>query len=475
MVDRIQNRYYDIKRGNNDTDSFSPISSSIQMFSPISVGSIQNGTNPFLPFSSMLTDKFVKSDEKTVTVGDFKQGYTNDCWLLAAIKSLSLSPSGKQQLNEMIKINDDNTYTVTFANGKKFNISENELKDDNVKLANGKDAHNKSMVYINNVFPYVKFKINPNITYSKGDKYTKLIEIAANKYVHELSEKAIKEGYLQHGNYTVDNYPLNETDIFGDVSHYITKDVDISKLSEQDILYIATHSDSWINNLKNKGISHHAYSVKFIDKENKKIHLINPHNTKEEPLIISFDDFYKRYAMIALRGNYKETASKTNIEYNINNSDFEQNIINIVKSLGVKNFDACFVATGDNFQSSLEITSQLYENGANYIVSKASDDMQVKFLMKLGANEVIFPEHDMADRLAQRFNMHNVFNYIEISNNLVVYETGIDDVWIGKSIVELDIRKKYQINVLAIARADGVTVTAEPGYIFEEGDLDGIN
>ena len=96
--------------------------------------------------------------------------------------------------------------------------------------------------------------------------------------------------------------------------------------------------------------------------------------------------------------------------------------------------------------------------------------MQVKFLMKLGANEVIFPEHDMADRLAQRFNMHNVFNYIEISNSLVVYETGIDDAWIGKSIVELDIRKKYQINVLAIARADGVTVTAEPGYVFEKGD-----
>ena len=267
----------------------------------------------------------------------------------------------------MIKINDDNTYTVTFANGKKFNIQEDELKEDKVKLANGKYAHNLSMVYINNFYPYVVFKIYPNITYSKGDKYAKLIEIAANKYVHELSEKAIKEGRLQPDNYTLDNHPLNETDIFGDVSHYITKDVDISKLSEQDILYIATHSDSWINNLKNKGISHHAYSVKFIDKENKKIHLINPHNTKEEPLIISFDDFYKRYAMIALRGNYKETASKTNIEYNINNSDFEQNIINIAGKQKNSCSEAAYAVAYINYFRSIEDKTRLTMHIANMI------------------------------------------------------------------------------------------------------------
>ncbi|MCQ2087549.1 MAG: TrkA family potassium uptake protein [Bacilli bacterium] len=143
---------------------------------------------------------------------------------------------------------------------------------------------------------------------------------------------------------------------------------------------------------------------------------------------------------------------------------------NIVKSLGVQNYDACFVATGENFQSSLEITSLLYENGAKYIASKASDDMQVKFLMKLGANEVIFPEHDMAERLAQRFNLSNVFNYIEIAQNLVVYETGIDDKWVGKTIVDLDIRKKYQLNILAIKKCDHETVMAHPHYEFAKGD-----
>ena len=86
----------------------------------------------------------------------------------------------------------------------------------------------------------------------------------------------------------------------------------------------------------------------------------------------------------------------------------------VIHSLGINNFDICFVTIGDNFQSSLEITSLLKEAGAKYIVSKATVDMQAKFLKQIGADEVVYPEHDMAIRLAIKHNANNVFDYIEI-------------------------------------------------------------
>ncbi len=142
----------------------------------------------------------------------------------------------------------------------------------------------------------------------------------------------------------------------------------------------------------------------------------------------------------------------------------------VLRSLGVNNFDVCFVAIGENFQSSLEITSLLKELGAKYVVSKASREIQAKFLRQSGADEVVYPERDMAEKLAIRHNAKNIFDYIELTPEVAIYEIPIMSNWSGKSIASLNIRRKYNINILAVK--NGASIKSLPGgeYIFEKSD-----
>lgn len=141
----------------------------------------------------------------------------------------------------------------------------------------------------------------------------------------------------------------------------------------------------------------------------------------------------------------------------------------VVRGLGVNNFDICFVAIGDNFQASLEITSLLKELGAKYVVSKADRDMQAKFLERNGADEVVYPEHDMAEKLAIRHNAKNIFDYVELTNEYAIYEVAVVKEWVGLSLKSLNIRREYGVNIMAIKKGNSIAIpTAE--YIFEEDD-----
>lgn len=104
----------------------------------------------------------------------------------------------------------------------------------------------------------------------------------------------------------------------------------------------------------------------------------------------------------------------------------------VLKNLGVGNYDICFVCIGSNFQSSLEITSQLKELGAKYVVSKATRDIQAKFLLRNGADEVVYPDRDIAEKSAKKFTANNVFDYIELSKDYSVYEIPPLKNWVGK-------------------------------------------
>ena len=112
----------------------------------------------------------------------------------------------------------------------------------------------------------------------------------------------------------------------------------------------------------------------------------------------------------------------------------------VLKSLGVGNFDLCFVCIGTNFQSSLEITSQLKDMGAKYVVSKANRDIHAKFLLRNGADEVIYPDRDIAENLAVRYSANHVFDYIELTDEFSIYEIPPLGKWVGKSLKDLDLR-----------------------------------
>ena len=120
-----------------------------------------------------------------------------------------------------------------------------------------------------------------------------------------------------------------------------------------------------------------------------------------------------------------------------------------LSSLGIRNFDLCIVAIGDNFQSSLETTSLLKELGAVKVVSRAARDVHKKFLLKNGADEVVYPERHMAVWTAIRYSSDHVFDYIDLGEDYSIFEIEVPKSWVGKTISELDIRRKYKINVMA--------------------------
>ena len=126
-----------------------------------------------------------------------------------------------------------------------------------------------------------------------------------------------------------------------------------------------------------------------------------------------------------------------------------------IRSLGVRNFDVCIVAIGDNFQSSLETTSLLKELGAKMVVSRAARDVHAKFLLRNGADEVVYPEKQLASWTAIRYSADHIFDYVELDEEHGIFEISIPDAWIGKTVGELDIRKEYNVNIMAL-RCNGV-------------------
>ena len=137
-----------------------------------------------------------------------------------------------------------------------------------------------------------------------------------------------------------------------------------------------------------------------------------------------------------------------------------------LRSLGIGNFDVCIVTISSNFQNSLETTSLLKELGAKCVVSRAERDVQAKFLLRNGADHVIYPEKQMAKWAAIRYTSNHIFDYIEIDQQHAIFEVEVPEGWIGKSVGELDIRRKFGINILGIKHAGKTDVSIMPDTIL---------
>ncbi len=142
----------------------------------------------------------------------------------------------------------------------------------------------------------------------------------------------------------------------------------------------------------------------------------------------------------------------------------------VLRSLGVNNFDCCFVTVDNDFYASLEITSILKELGASYVVTKAARTRQAKFLKNVGADEVFYPEKEVAERLAIQYSSDNIFDYVELNTEYSIFEIAILPEWIGKTILELDVRREYDINIIAIKNGNNLNPSPKGEYVFREND-----
>jgi trk system potassium uptake protein TrkA len=128
-------------------------------------------------------------------------------------------------------------------------------------------------------------------------------------------------------------------------------------------------------------------------------------------------------------------------------------------SIGVRNFDLCIVAIGDNFQSSLETASLLKELGAKKVIARAERDVQAKFLLRNGADEVVYPEKQMAVWTAIRYSSDHILDYIALGDDHAIFEIEVPGNWVGKTIGQLDVRKRYHVNIMAIKQQGKFSMT----------------
>lgn len=161
-----------------------------------------------------------------------------------------------------------------------------------------------------------------------------------------------------------------------------------------------------------------------------------------------------------------ETLSKNYTESSIGDCTNQR----VINSLGVENFDICFVTIGEDFQASLVITSLLKRAGAKLIVAKTKQDIQADLLRQIGADEVVYPEREIAEKVAIRYNADNIFDFIPLTSEYAIYEISALHGWEGMTIADIDVRNKYRVSIVAIKNGNALHPMPGAAYVFQPGD-----
>lgn len=144
---------------------------------------------------------------------------------------------------------------------------------------------------------------------------------------------------------------------------------------------------------------------------------------------------------------------------------------NTLKSIGIRNFDVAVITIGSDIQSSILITLMVKELGIKYVVAKAQNEMHAKVLYKIGADRVVFPEREMGVRVAHNLISSNIMDYIELAPEYSIVEVACLSEWIGKSLMEVNIRSTYGLNVMAIKHGPDINISPDADSKLLEGDV----
>ena len=144
--------------------------------------------------------------------------------------------------------------------------------------------------------------------------------------------------------------------------------------------------------------------------------------------------------------------------------------IEALRSFDIPSFDACFVCVNDSFQACLEITDQLKELGAKKVYSKADRDLGAKFLLRCGADAVIYPERDAAERIAVRESSDRIYNFIGLAEGFSMVEIEPPASWVGHSIAQVNLRSRYGLTLVAAKKGEKMHTVIDPSYTFSEGE-----
>ena len=141
-----------------------------------------------------------------------------------------------------------------------------------------------------------------------------------------------------------------------------------------------------------------------------------------------------------------------------------------METLGIRNFDLAAIAIGENFQTVLEVTVLLKDLGCKFIIARATRDVHKKLLLRNGADYVSYAEREVAEQLAIQFGMDHIFDYVELTPEVGIYEIAVPQKWLGKSMVELSVRTKYHVSVMATKKQNKIFPLPHLSHVFEEDE-----
>lgn len=198
---------------------------------------------------------------------------------------------------------------------------------------------------------------------------------------------------------------------------------------------------------------------------------------KKSILVIGLGKFGKHISETFIENGHEVMGIDINEDRADDAVDIIQNILiddardeRFMKTLGINNFDLAVIAIGDNFQTVLEITVILKDLDCKFIVARANSEIHKKLLLRNGADHVVYAEKEIAERLAIKFGADNIFDFIELTPEIGIYEISVPKIWIGKSIIDLAIRNRYNISIIATKKDNKVKPIPNPEHIFTEDE-----